>query len=137
LNFWSWHIQINQKSWNTEILQNSIEFRYDFKKGTQSSVMNFFTTTNQKNVIGTSFYNQIVVLINKTLDTNFGSGLTEIWFFEIDALKSIENHEIWIYYRILSNLTEFLIRFQVRNVIFSNEIFFNHLFKKYDKYTIR
>ena len=46
---------------------------------------------------------QIVVLINKTSVTNFGSVLSEILSFEIDALKSIKSHEIWSYNRIISN----------------------------------
>jgi len=65
--------------------------------------MNYFTTTKPKNVMGILLDKQIVVLINKTSVTNFGSVLSEILSFEIDALKSIKSHEIWSYNRIISN----------------------------------
>ena len=54
-------------------------------------------------MIGLSSDKQIVVLINKTFVTNFESVLTEIEIFELGALKSIENHEIRNYYRLLLN----------------------------------
>ena len=54
-------------------------------------------------MIGLSSDKQIVVLINKTFVTNFESVLTEIKIFDFGALKSIENHEIRSYYRLLSN----------------------------------
>ena len=80
-----------------------MESRYDFRLETQYSVLKIFTTTKPKNVMGILFDKQVVVLINKTSVTNFGSVLIEILIFEIDTLKSIGNHEIWRYNRILSN----------------------------------
>ena len=103
LNFWSWHIQINQKSWNIEILQNSIEFRWDFKLGIQSLMMKFFATTYSKNMTNISFDNQSVVGSIKIIIKKFASVFIKIWIFEVDTFKSIKNHEILRFCRILLN----------------------------------
>ena len=100
----------------------------------QSLMMKFFTTTYSKNMTNISFDNQSVVASIKIIVKNFGSVFIKIWIFEADTFKSIKNHEILRFYRILSNIS---MGFPISNTIFNDEIFCNHLFKKYEKYIIR
>ena len=78
-NCWNWRIQSNQKSRNTELLQNSVEFLCDFNLGTQSSVMiKFSVTTYLKNMISISFDNQSAVAFNKMFVKLFRDVLIDV-----------------------------------------------------------
>ena len=96
-------------------------------------MMNLFATTYPKNTKNISFDEQSVELFYKIFPVNFGSILEGIWIFEVDAFKSMKIQEIWSCHRILSNID----RIPKCNVIFNDQLFCNHLSKKYKKYTIR
>jgi len=111
LNFWSWHIQINWKSWNMEFSHNSIEFRRNFKSETQSVVIKFLATTHPKNIRIISFDNQSVVFFNKICVANFGNILEEVLIFEVDGFISIKYDETLIFYKILSEKIQKIVIF--------------------------
>ena len=95
-------------------LQNFMEYRVDLKLGTQFSMMDFFATTDPKNMRNISFDNQSVVAFKKIFMKNFGSVLIGISIVEVDAFKAIKNLKIRIFYRILLHLYE--ISIQERNL---------------------
>ena len=66
--------------------------------------MKYFAATYPKNMINISFDNQLAVPFNKMFVKKFGSVLIEIWIFEGNTFKSIQNHKILSFYRILLNL---------------------------------
>ena len=55
-----------------QFLQNSMEYRVDLKLGTQFSMMDFFATTDPKNMRNISFDSQLDILFNKIFIKNFG-----------------------------------------------------------------
>ena len=55
------------------------------------STMEIFVITHPKNIIDISFDRPSRVLFSKSSFTKFGDIVTEIWIFEVDAFKCIEN----------------------------------------------
>ena len=66
-------------------------------------MMKFFATTYSKNMTNISFDNQSVVGSIKIIIKKFASVFIKIWIFEVDTFKSIKNHEILRFCRILLN----------------------------------
>ena len=55
-------------------------------------MMKFFATTYSKNMTNISFDNQLPIEFNKMFVKKFGGVFAEIWIFEVDTFRSIQNH---------------------------------------------
>ena len=69
-----------------------------------SSTMKICTTTCPKIIVSMSFDRLLQINFNKILVGKFGCILEEIWIFEVGAFKSVKNHRIWNFHRIVSNI---------------------------------